>query len=69
MIMNITVLTIFPEVFESFFAMPLIKRAIEKKIATIDIVDIKPYAGGSFRHIDEMSCQKLIHYNIISYRQ
>ncbi len=53
MIMNITVLTIFPEVFESFLAMPLIKRAIEKGIATVDIVDIKPYAGGSFRHIDD----------------
>ena len=67
--MNITILTIFPEVFESFLKMPLVDRAIKKEIASINVVDIKPYAGGSFRHIDEMSCQKLIHYNIISYRQ
>ena len=33
--------------------MPLVKRAVEKGIATINIVDIKPYAGGSFRHIDD----------------
>lgn len=53
MAMNITVLTIFPEVFESFLKMPLVERAIKKGIATINIVDIKPYAGGSFRHIDD----------------
>ena len=50
--MNITVLTIFPEVFKSFLTMPLVERAIKKGIASINIVDIKPYAGGSFRHID-----------------
>lgn len=53
MTMNITVLTIFPEVFESFLKMPLIERAIKKGIADIKVVDIKPYAGGSFRHIDD----------------
>lgn len=51
--MNITVLTIFPEVFDSFLKMPLVERALKKGIANIRIVDIKPYAGGSFRHIDD----------------
>ncbi len=51
--MKITILTIFPEVFESFLKMPLVDRAIKKGIAAINIVDIKPYAGGSFRHIDD----------------
>ncbi len=50
--MNITILTIFPEVFDSFLKMPLVERAIKKEIASIKVVDIKPYAGGSFRHID-----------------
>lgn len=54
--MNITVLTIFPEVFESYLKMPLIERAVKKGIATINIVDIKLYAGGSFRHIDDSPC-------------
>ncbi len=51
--MVITVLTIFPEVFESFLTMPLLERAVKKGLATIKVVDIKPYAGGSFRHIDD----------------
>ncbi len=50
--MKITVLSIFPEVFDSFLKMPLVDRAIKKGIASIKVVDIKPYAGGSFRHID-----------------
>ena len=51
--MRISILTIFPEVFETFLKMPLVKRAVEKGITTINVVDIKPYAGGSFRHIDD----------------
>ncbi len=54
--MDITILTIFPEVFDSFFKMPLVERAIKKEIASINVVDIKPYAGGSFRHIDDSPC-------------
>lgn len=53
--MKITVLTIFPEVFLSFLKMPLIERALKKGILTLDIVDIKHYAGGSLRHIDEIT--------------
>ncbi len=54
--MKITILTIFPEVFDSFFKMPLVERAIKKEIASVKVVDIKPYAGGSFRHIDDSPC-------------
>ncbi len=54
--MDITVLTIFPEVFPSFLKMPLIERATKKGIININIVDIKQYAGGSFRHIDDSPC-------------
>ena len=51
--MNISVLTIFPESFESFLKTPVVARAIDKGIVSIDIVDIKDYAKGSFRHIDD----------------
>ena len=54
--MNITILTIFPEVFGSFFKLPLVERAIKKGLVVIKVVDIKPYAGGSFRHIDDSPC-------------
>lgn len=51
--MRITVLTIFPEMFDSFLNGPLIVRAREKQLAEIEIADIRKYAGGSFRHIDD----------------
>ena len=43
----------FPEFFQSFLSMPLTKRAADKERAEIEIVDIKAFAGGSFRHIDD----------------
>ena len=51
--MRITVLTMFPEMFDSFLNGPLIVRAREKQLAEIEIADIRKYAGGSFRHIDD----------------
>ena len=54
--MKISILTMFPELFDSFFKLPLVDRAVKKEIVTIDIIDIKPYAGGSFRHIDDSPC-------------
>ena len=51
--MKLSILTIFPELFESFLASPIIKRAQEKGVAQIEIVDIKNFSGGSFRHIDD----------------
>ena len=51
--MKITILTMFPEMFESFMDAPLIKRASERHLAEIETIDIKEYAGGSFRHIDD----------------
>lgn len=51
--MKISILTIFPEFFDSFLASPIIKRARQKGIADIEIVDIREFANGSFRHIDD----------------
>ena len=51
--MLITILTMFPEMFESFLSGPLPSRAKEKGIARIRIMDIKEYAGGCYRHIDD----------------
>ncbi len=56
--MKITILTIFSEVFDLFLKIPLVERALRTGIADIRIVDMKPFAGGSFRHIDEMICPK-----------
>ncbi len=53
--MKITILTIFPEMFEDFVKEPVIARAIERGIVSLEVKDIKPFAGGSFRHIDDDS--------------
>ncbi len=49
--MRISVLTIAPNEFEGFLSAHIIKRAIEMNALQIDIVDIRDYADGSFRHI------------------
>ncbi|MBQ0072324.1 MAG: tRNA (guanosine(37)-N1)-methyltransferase TrmD [Spirochaetales bacterium] len=54
--MRISVLSIFPEMFESHKASPVLKRAMEKGIVAFDKVDVKEFAGGSFRHFDDSPC-------------
>ena len=51
--MKITVLTMFPNMFDDFLKEPVIRRAVSRGIVSISIEDIKKYAGGSFRHIDD----------------
>ncbi|MBP3873169.1 MAG: tRNA (guanosine(37)-N1)-methyltransferase TrmD [Lachnospiraceae bacterium] len=53
--MKISILTIFPEMFRDFVKEPVIARALGRKIAELEIVDIRSFAGGSFRHIDDDS--------------
>jgi tRNA (guanine37-N1)-methyltransferase len=56
LVMNITVLTMVPEQFQSFFLQPLVKRAIQKNLLHLQILDIRDYVKGSFRHIDDSPC-------------
>lgn len=51
--MRISILTIFPESFDSFLSTPVVARAVDKGAVSIDIVDLKEFAEGSFRHIDD----------------
>ncbi|KAB0576359.1 tRNA (guanine37-N1)-methyltransferase [Fusobacterium naviforme] len=51
--MKISVLTICPELFQSFLASHVVQRALSRGLAELEIVDIRSYAGGSFRHIDD----------------
>ncbi len=43
----------FPELFGDFQRAPVVQRALKKGAAVLEIVDIREYAGGSFRHIDD----------------
>ena len=51
--MKITILTICPEQFGDFRKTPLIVRAIDAGLLDLSIVDIRDYAPGSFRHVDD----------------
>ena len=51
--MKITILTMFPQLFEGFVLSPVVQRAVRKEVLELELVDIKEYAPGSFRHIDD----------------
>ncbi len=51
--MRISVLTLFPESFSSFMHTPITKRAMDKGNLDFETVDIKDFADGSFRAIDD----------------
>jgi tRNA (guanine37-N1)-methyltransferase len=42
-----------PELFGSFLQAPVIARAIRNGVLEVKIIDIREYAPGSFRHIDD----------------
>ncbi|MBR5752926.1 MAG: tRNA (guanosine(37)-N1)-methyltransferase TrmD [Clostridia bacterium] len=51
--MTITILTLFPESFDSYLRLPVPARAADKGAAEIRVVDLKDYSEGSFRHLDD----------------
>ena len=50
---RILVLTVCPEAFDGFLKLPLAERAVKKGIMEICVKDLREYAGGSFRHMDD----------------
>ncbi|HNX28557.1 MAG TPA: tRNA (guanosine(37)-N1)-methyltransferase TrmD [Syntrophomonadaceae bacterium] len=51
--MQIDILTLFPAMFISPFAESIIKRAVEKALVKINIVDIRDYAVDKHRQVDD----------------
>lgn len=51
--MRITILTLFPEVFEPIFSTSIPKKAKEKGFVMIDIVNIRNYAEDSYKTVDD----------------
>lgn len=51
--MKITVLTIFPEMFSGFKETSIIKRAIEKGLIEIDVVDFRKYTLDKHNRVDD----------------
>ena len=51
--MLISVLTIMPELFADLLNSPVLARAVRKGELELEIVDIRDYAPGRVRHIDD----------------
>src|SRR5689334_4720878 len=51
--MQIDILSLFPDYFESPFRMSIVKRAIERGLITINQVDIRDFAEGRHRKVDD----------------
>lgn len=51
--MKITILTLFKDVFNEFLNYSIIKRAIDKKIVEIEIIDFRDYSNEKNKQVDE----------------
>ena len=68
--MKITILTLFPEMFDGFLTNSIIKRAIAKELVEINIVNIRDYTKDKYGRVDSapvgggagliMKCQPII---------
>ena len=51
--MKIRVLTLFKDMYEGFLNTSIIHRILEKKLAEIEIIDIRDYSFDKHRHVDD----------------
>lgn len=54
--MKIKIITLFPSMYEGFISESIIKRAIEKKACSIEIIDIREYSQNKHKHVDDTPC-------------
>ncbi len=51
--MRITVLTLFPEMYENFLKTSIVGRAIERGLVEVDFVQIRDFAYDHYKHVDD----------------
>lgn len=51
--MRITVLTLFPEMFDSFLSVSIVHRAMERGLLQVDFVQIRDFARDRYKHVDD----------------
>ena len=56
MALKFSILTMFPSMFDSMKENPVVKRALDRGLLELEYVDIKNFARGSFRRIDDSPC-------------
>lgn len=51
--MRITILTIFPHMFDSFLAHSMLARAIAQGLLTVEVVDLRPFSARKHKNTDD----------------
>ncbi len=54
--MKIKILTLFPDMFTGFVHESIIKRAIEKGVVSVSLIDIREYSLDKHKHVDDTPC-------------
>lgn len=54
--LKIKILTLFPNMFNGFLSESIIKRAIEKGIVEIELIDYRQYSNDKHNHVDDTPC-------------
>ncbi len=54
--MKIKILTLFPKMYDGFLNESIIKRAIDKNICEIEIIDFRKYSKDKSHHVDDTPC-------------
>ena len=54
--MKIKILTLFPNMYDGFINESIIKRAIDKGVCEIEIIDFRKYSKDKFHHVDDTPC-------------
>ena len=51
--MKIKILTLFPQMIEKIFQESILKRAIEKNVCSVELIDIRTYSLDKHHHVDD----------------
>ena len=51
--MKIKIITLFPSMYEGFISESIIKRAIEKGVVSVELIDMRNYSLNKHRHVDD----------------
>ena len=51
--MKIKIITLFPSMYEGFVSESIIKRAIEKNVVSVELIDMRDYSMNKHRHVDD----------------
>jgi len=54
--LKIKILTLFPAMFEGFKNESIIKRAIDKGVCSVDVIDMREYSTDKHHHVDDTPC-------------